>query len=223
MSNFLTWISKKQPRCRLRSTRYLWLVTDWQLTFSIGLVRTLVGEMQKHRSDGVRVGIVIRSVELYVLGKTEFWFRLRLRRLRSRETWVVGVANRSGRTKPITKRGNVTWNWFILPPLFPTRTIWFSPDDKKWFFSLRFRLVLMTPLTTASFDFHKVISPLATLLTTVTPTPSLVKTSLYVTPLTIPTPTPSRVKTSLWKVFPFPFIFLSISSPPPLPPFFFAR
>ena len=38
----------------------------------IGLVRTLVGGMQKHRSDGVRVGVVIRSVELYVLGKTAY-------------------------------------------------------------------------------------------------------------------------------------------------------
>ena len=38
----------------------------------IGLVRTLVGGMQKHRSDGVRVGVVIRSVELYVQGKTAF-------------------------------------------------------------------------------------------------------------------------------------------------------
>ena len=38
----------------------------------IGLVRTLAGGMQKHRSDGVRVGVVIRSVELYVLGKTAY-------------------------------------------------------------------------------------------------------------------------------------------------------
>ena len=82
----------------------------------------------------------------------------------------------------------------------------------------------MTPLTTAIFDFHKIISPLATPLTTATATPSLVKTSPYATPLTISTPTPSRVKTSLSKALPFPFIFryfISPSSFPP-PPLFFS-
>ena len=39
-------------------------------------------------------------------------------------------------------------------------------------------VALMTPLTTPSFDFHQIISALATPLTTPTPTPSLVKTSL---------------------------------------------
>ena len=78
----------------------------------------------------------------------------------------------------------------------------------------------MTLLTTAIFDFHKIISPLATPLTTATATPSLVKTSLYATPLTISTPTPSRVKTSLWKAFPFPFIFCYFISPSSFPPFF---
>ena len=43
------------------------------------------------------------------------------------KNWVVGVASRSGRTKPITKRGD----WFILPFLLPTPTIWFSPDHKR--------------------------------------------------------------------------------------------
>ena len=38
-------------------------------------------------------------------------------------------------------------------------------------------VALMTPLTTPIFDFHQVISALTTPLTT--PTPSLVKTSLY--------------------------------------------
>ena len=59
-------------------------------------------------SDGD--GVVIRSVELYDLVKTAFrffWFRLRLRRLRSSKNWVVGDVSRSGRTKPVTKRGNV--------------------------------------------------------------------------------------------------------------------
>ena len=80
----------------------------------------------------------------------------------------------------------------------------------------------MTPLTTAIFDFHKIISPLATPLTTATATPSLVKTSLYATPLTISTPTPSRVKTSLWKALPFPFIFRYFISPSSFPFFFFS-
>ena len=78
----------------------------------------------------------------------------------------------------------------------------------------------MTPLTTAIFDFHKIISPLATPLTTATATPSLVKTSLYATPLTISTPTPSRLKTSLSKALPFPFIFRYFISPSSFPLFF---
>ena len=35
------------------------------------------------------------------------------------------------RTKPITKCGNVHCDWFILPLLFPTPTIWFSLDHKR--------------------------------------------------------------------------------------------
>ena len=58
----------------------------------------------------------------------------------------------------------------------------------------------MTPLTTAIFDFHKIISALTT-------------------PLTTATATPSRVKTSLWKAFPFPFIFRYFISPSSFPPF----
>ena len=50
--------------------------------------------------------------------------------LRSSGNWVVGDASRSGKTKPITKRGNVDCDWFILPLLFPTPKIWFSPDHK---------------------------------------------------------------------------------------------
>ena len=98
---------------------------------------------------------MIRSVELYDLVKTalwSFWFRLLLRRLRSSKNWVVGVASRSGRTKPITKRGNEHYDWFIFPLLLPSPTIWFSLDRKRrshkwslkkmeafWFFRLRFR------------------------------------------------------------------------------------
>ena len=61
----------------------------------------------------------------------------------------------------------------------------------------------MTPLTTAIFDFHKIISALTT-------------------PLTTATATPSRVKTSLWKAFPFPVIFRYFISPSSFPPLFFS-
>ena len=84
--------------------------------------------------------------------------------------WVVGGASRSGRTKPIATRGNVSCDWFILPLLLPTPTIWFSLDHKrdvsdgvvsgvgrKWkrpdsFDS--YSVALMTPLRTKIIDFH---------------------------------------------------------------------
>ena len=37
----------------------------------------------------------------------------------------------SGRTKQITKCGNMHCDWFILPLLLPTLTIWFSLDHKR--------------------------------------------------------------------------------------------
>ena len=83
---------------------------------------------------------------------------------------IVGVGSRSGRTKPTTKLGNVHCDWFILPLLLPTRTIWFSLDHKqnvsdgvvsgvgrKWKRSDSSdsdSVALMTPLTTPIFDFH---------------------------------------------------------------------
>ena len=91
-------------------------------------------------------------------------------RLWSSENQIVGVGSRSGRTKPITKRGNVHCDWFILPLLLPTPTIWFSLDHKqnvsdgvvsgvgrKWKRSDSSdsdSVALMTPLTTPIFDFH---------------------------------------------------------------------
>ena len=55
-------------------------------------------------SDGVVVGVVIRSVKRYDLVKikpteseAEHWFCLWLRRLRSSENCIVGAASRSGR------------------------------------------------------------------------------------------------------------------------------
>ena len=57
----------------MQAEKHSLLVIGHALTVdAIGLVRTLVGGMQKYRSDGVRIGVVIRSVELYVLGKTAF-------------------------------------------------------------------------------------------------------------------------------------------------------
>ena len=89
-------------------------------------------------SDGVGVGVVIRSVKRYDLVKIKqrsrkqsFLLRLRFRRLRSSENQFVGVVSRSGRTKPIIKRGNEHRDWFILPLPLPTPTIWFSLDRKR--------------------------------------------------------------------------------------------
>ena len=80
-------------------------------------------------------------------------------------------------------------DWFILPLLLPTPTIWFSLDHKRNVTDgvvsgvgrnrdVFDSVALMTPLTTPIFDFHSVISALTTPLTTPTPAPSLVKTSL---------------------------------------------
>jgi len=108
-------------------------------------------------SDGV--GVVIRSVKRYDVVKIKqrsrkqsFLMRLRFRRLQSSENQIVGVVSRSGRTKPITKRGNEHCDWFILPLLLLTPAIWFSVDCNRrnrkrsrkemetfWFFRLRFR------------------------------------------------------------------------------------
>ena len=103
----------------------------------------LAGEKPQHlrlvfTSDGVGVGVVIRSVKRYDLVKIKqrsrkqsFLLRLRFRRLRSSENQFVGVVSKSGRTKPIIKRGNEHRDWFILPLLLPTPTIWFSLDRKR--------------------------------------------------------------------------------------------
>ena len=95
--------------------------------------------------------------------KTAFWFRLRLCRLRSSESLVVGVASSNRRTKPITKRGHVHCDWFILPLLLPTLTICFSLDHKWqnhkqsrtkmetfWFFQLRFHCTYDSPYNSDS-------------------------------------------------------------------------
>ena len=47
-------------------------------------------------------------------------------RLWSSENQIVGVGNRSGRIN----WSKCTFPHFVLPPLLPTLTIWFSPDHK---------------------------------------------------------------------------------------------
>ena len=47
------------------------------------------------------------------------------------ENQIVEVGSRSRRAKSTTKRGNVDCDWFILPLLLPTPTIWFSLDPKR--------------------------------------------------------------------------------------------
>ena len=68
-------------------------------------------------SDGVGVGVVIRSVKLYDLVKNSVLILLipltsllRLRRLRSTENWVVGVASRSG---TVTRLSDLTFNFYL--------------------------------------------------------------------------------------------------------------
>ena len=68
-----------------------------------------------------------QKLRTYDLVKTAFRFRLRF----CRENQIVGVGNRGRITKPITKSGNVHFDWFILLLLLPTPTIWFSLDDKR--------------------------------------------------------------------------------------------
>ena len=114
-----------------------------RIQFSTQLVQVrrslyVVGLRLVFTSDGVGVGVVIRSVKCYDLVKIKqrsrkqsFLLRLRFRRLRSSENQFVGVVSRSGRTKPTIKRGNEHRDWFILPLLLPTPTIWFSLDRKR--------------------------------------------------------------------------------------------
>ena len=141
-------------------------------TFRIDYRRKWTYFLQHSYSQGwvgveVGVGVGVRCVERYDLVKTAFQFRLRLLRLRSSEIWVVGDASRSRRTKPITKRGNMQCNWFILPLLLPTTTTWFSLDRKRWSHKRSRKkrkrsdssdsdsFALMTPLTTPTLSLVK--------------------------------------------------------------------
>ena len=109
-----------------------------QYTYKLhsGTELTLASEMKRlvFTSNRDGAGVVIRSIELYDLLQTALWvlwFRLQLHHLRSSENWVVWVASRSERTKPITMYGNVYCDWFILPLLLLTLTIWLSLDNKR--------------------------------------------------------------------------------------------
>ena len=138
------------------------------------LTRTLRVVFTRHE---VAFGVVIRGVELYDLVKIDFWFSLRLRRLRSSENWVVEVESRGGRSKPITRRGNVSYasssdsdNLVING----VRRKW-KPSDSSDSDVVASRLCLR--LRSLIFT-DTVISALITLLGTPRPTQSLVKTSL---------------------------------------------
>ena len=92
----------------------------------------------------------------------------------------------SGRTKQITKCGNVHCDWFILPLLLPAMKMWFSLDHKRNISDGVRRngnvLILLTlsssVMLTPIFDFHQVISALTAALMTPTLPLSQVKISL---------------------------------------------
>ena len=59
-----------------------------------------------------------------VVARSGLWAPVR--RLWFSGNYVVGVASRRGRTKPITKRRYEHCDWFIFLLLLPTPIIWFS-------------------------------------------------------------------------------------------------
>ena len=117
----------------------------------------------------VGVEVVIRSVELYDQVKTTTTSLSIKCKLSSRSP----KQKRKNR-KPITKLGNEHCDWFILPLLLPTPTMWFSLDRKqrchkrspnwrKWKrsgYSDSDSDALITPLASPTFYFHWVISAL---------------------------------------------------------------
>ena len=122
---------------KLRDLVLIFAISCAVIRFS-GKCKKIYRFSQAFTSDGVGVGVVIRSVEHYDVVKIKqrsrkqnFLLHLRFRRLRSSENQSVGVVSRSGRTKPIRKRGNEHCGWFILPLLLPTPTIWFSRDRTR--------------------------------------------------------------------------------------------
>ena len=126
-----------------------------------------------------------------------FPFHLRLRRLHSAYDLVKTILSESEaeveELNPITKRGNVLCDWFIVPLLLPTLTIWFSLDHKR----------------NVSDGVVSGVGRNGNVLILLTPIPSrlwlrlrlrfliFTRSSALTTPLTTPTPTPLLVKTSL--------------------------
>ena len=79
-------------------------------------------------------GTCKRHQKRQMMRKAKLWFFACI--LQSSENSVLfpltsRKQKRIRRTKPITKRGNVHCDWFILPRLLPTPTIWFSLDQKR--------------------------------------------------------------------------------------------
>ena len=128
------------------------------------LTRTLRVVFTSHE---VAFGVVIRGVELNDLVKTKFWFRLRLRRLRSSENWLWKSQAEAEEVIGLFLR-------FFFRFRQSVRRKW-KPSDSSDSDAFALTTLLMTPI----FDFHTVISALTTLLATPTPTHSLMKTSLY--------------------------------------------
>ena len=135
----------------------------------VGMVWNMVSLGQKEvsihlrlifTSDGVgvrvRVAVIIRSMELFKWS-SENSILILMFGLWSSKNQIVAVGSGSRRSKPITKRGNVHCDWFILPLLLLTLTIWKHPDSSSSSSSTALMTLLMTP----------------------TPTLLLVKTSLY--------------------------------------------
>jgi len=128
---------------------------------------------RQNLNDGVVAGVVIRSVKRYDLVKIKpseseagHRFRLWLRRLRSSENCIVGVANRGGRiNRSQFSIPGLVIGWFFRF-CFQLRQFSFSQDHKrrsrkrnrkKWKRSDSSdsdSVELMTPLTTPIFDFY---------------------------------------------------------------------
>ena len=137
------------------------------------------------------LGVVITSIEPVIQWKqcsdSAYGSSLTFH-LWSNETQIARVGSMSGRTKQITKCWNMHCDWFILPLLLPTLTIWFSLDHKRNISdgvrrngNVLILLTLSSSVTlTPVFYFHQVISALTAVLMTPTLTLSLVKISLKI-------------------------------------------
>ena len=89
--------------------------------------------------------------------------------------WKLGCRSRKQKrkTRPIARPGIEHCNWFILPVLLATPTMQFSLDRKRWSHKQNQR----SASDSVGFIFTRSYRS-ALLITTLTTTPSLVKTSL---------------------------------------------